>query len=78
MHVLLQISFKPVYRILLDKMQYFDLTIALKFHEFGNTISQKLCLKVPVSGFFLSRYPYSIRDLILNKHTSKEARLTPR
>ena len=36
-----------------DKMQYFDLNIALKFHEFGHTISQKLCLKVPVSGFFV-------------------------
>ena len=59
-------------------MQYFDLNIALKFHEFGNTISQKLCLKVQVSGFFLALYPYSIRDLILNKRTSKDARLTPR
>ena len=28
--------------------------------------------------FFLSWYPYSIRDLILNKRTSKDARLTPR
>ena len=61
-----------------DRRRYFDLNIALKFHVFGHTISQKLCLKVPVSGFFLSRYPYSIRDLILNKRTSKDARLTPR
>ena len=57
-------------------MQYFDLNIALKLHQFSHTISQKLCIKVPVSGFFLSRYPYSIRDLILNKRTSKDARLT--
>ena len=81
MHVLLQINFKLVYRISLintDKRQYFDLNIAFKFHEFGHTISQKLCLKVPVSEFFLSRYPYSIRDLILNKRTSKDARLMTR
>ena len=35
-----------------DRRQYFDLNIALKFHEFGHTISQKLCFKVPVSGVF--------------------------
>ena len=60
-------------------MQYFDLNIALKFHDFGNTISQKLCLKVQVSGFFCPGiHPYIIRDLILNKRTSIDARLTHR
>ena len=32
----------------------------------------------PGIGIFLSRYPYSFRDLILNKRASKDARLTPR
>ena len=32
----------------------------------------------PGIGIFWSRYPYSVRDLILNKRTSKDARLTPR